>query len=194
MRPIKRQISSHLYLATYITLVVGQTLVHLPVSAQPSKGGGIPVTADNFTRAETDAYFANIVKQAGGTGKFFHRRELEPIDKQIVIRANRDTVYSAGVFDLDAGPVTVTLPKAGKRFRSMIVITQDQYIPAVVYNAGRYTYDRKTIGTRYVMLALRPWSIQMTRKISRECMLCRIERRSNNPAARAGWKYPIGIR
>jgi hypothetical protein len=63
----------------------------------------VPVTADNFTRAESDAYFANIVKQAGGTGRFFHRREIEPVDKQIVIRANRDTVYSAAVFDLDAG-------------------------------------------------------------------------------------------
>ena len=52
----------------------------------------IPVTADNFTRAETDTYFANIVKQAGGPGKFFHRREIEPIDNQIVIRGNRDTV------------------------------------------------------------------------------------------------------
>jgi len=26
----------------------------------------LPVTADNFTRAETDTYFANIVKQAVG--------------------------------------------------------------------------------------------------------------------------------
>src|SRR5689334_575236 len=115
----------------------------------------IPVTADNFTRAETDTYFANIVKQAGGTGKFFHRRDIEPVDNQIVIRGNRDTVYSAAVFDLDAGPVSVTLPEAGKRFRSMIVITQDQYTPAVVYEAGRYTYTRDQIGTRYLMLALR---------------------------------------
>src|SRR6476620_7021234 len=110
----------------------------------------VPVTADNFTRAETDAYFADIVKQAGGTGRFFHRRDIEPVDAQIVIRGNRDTVYSAAVFDLDAGPVTVTLPDAGKRFRSMIVITEDQYTPAVIYNAGRYTYAKKEIGTHYL--------------------------------------------
>ena len=41
----------------------------------------------------------------GGFGKFFHFRELSPIDHQLVIRANRDTLYSAAVFDLDAGPV-----------------------------------------------------------------------------------------
>ncbi len=112
------------------------------------------VTADNFTRAETDTYFANIVKSAGGVGKFFHRREIEPIDNQIVIRGNRDTVYSAAVFDLDAGPVMVTLPDAGKRFMSMIVIDEDQYTPAVYYG-GSHNFTKQQIGTRYLMLALR---------------------------------------
>ncbi len=118
-------------------------------------GNAILVTADNFTRAETDTYFANIVKEAGGPGKFFHRRELEPIDKQIVIRGNRDTLYSAAIFDLDAGPVTITLPDAGKRFMSMIVIDEDQYTPAVFYGAGSHTFTKEQIGTRYLMLALR---------------------------------------
>jgi Protein of unknown function (DUF1254) len=35
---------------------------------------------------------------------------------------NRDTFYSFAVFDLDAGPVTITLPDAGKRFMSLMVI------------------------------------------------------------------------
>jgi hypothetical protein len=121
--------------------------------AQPS-GNPVPVTADNFTRAESDTYFANIVKQAGGPGKFFHRREIEPVENQIVIRANRDTLYSAAVFDLDAGPVTITLPDAGKRFMSLIVIDEDQYTPAVYYG-GSCTFSRRQIGTRYLMLALR---------------------------------------
>ena len=50
---------------------------------------------------------------------------------------NRDTLYSAAVFDLDAGPVTITLPDAGKRFMSMQVIDEDHYVPAVVYGAGK---------------------------------------------------------
>jgi hypothetical protein len=123
--------------------------------ADAHASGAVPVTADNFTRAETDSYFANIVHQVGGLAKWFHRREIEPVDKQIVIRANRDTLYSAAVFDLDAGPVTVTLPATGKRFRSMIVIDEDQYTPEVVYEEGRYTYTKEKIGTRYLMLALR---------------------------------------
>ena len=34
----------------------------------------VPVTAENFTRAESDLYFGNIVK-TGGFGKYDHRRE-----------------------------------------------------------------------------------------------------------------------
>lgn len=52
----------------------------------------IPVTADNFIRAETDLYFGNVVKD-GGFGHFFHNREPTPIDHQLVIRQNRDTLY-----------------------------------------------------------------------------------------------------
>ena len=86
----------------------------------------VPVTAENFIRAESDLYFGNVVKD-GGFGKFHHIRELTPIDHQLVIRQNRDTLYSAGVFDLDAGPVTITLPDAGERFMSMQVIDEDHY-------------------------------------------------------------------
>ena len=140
-----------------LMILVLATVLAIPIGASASKSAGdaLPVTADNFTRAETDTYFANIVKAAGGPGKFFHRRDIEPVDNQIVIRGNRDTIYSAGVFDLDAGPVTVTLPDAGKRFMSMIVIDEDQYTPAVYYGAGSHTFTGKQVGTRYLMLALR---------------------------------------
>jgi hypothetical protein len=94
------------------------------VSAQSPTGNPVPVTPDNFVRAETDLYFGNAVKD-GGVGKFFHHRTPTSIDQQSVIRMNRDTLYSAAVFDLDAGPVTITLPAAGKRFMSMQVINED---------------------------------------------------------------------
>lgn len=72
-----------------------------------------------------------------------------------MIRPNRDTLYSAGVFDLDAGPVTIMLPDAGSRFMSLQVIDEDQYTPAVFYGAGNYTLSKDRIGTRYVLVALR---------------------------------------
>ncbi|KGQ18206.1 DUF1254 multi-domain protein [Lysobacter dokdonensis DS-58] len=122
--------------------------------AASAQEGGAPVTAENFGRAATDIAFANAV-QHGGFGKFDHNRALTPLDKQLVVRQNRDTLYSAAVFDLDAGPVTVTLPDVGKRFLSMQVFDEDQYTYQVAYAPGRYTFTRDKIGSRYVMVALR---------------------------------------
>jgi hypothetical protein len=124
------------------------------VQARTTPDGAVLVSADNFTRAESDLYFSNIVKD-GGFGKFTHIRELTPLDKQLVVRPNRDTLYSAGIFDLDAGPVTISLPEPGGRFMSMQVITEDHYVPAVFYGQGEHILTRDDIGTRYVMVAIR---------------------------------------
>jgi hypothetical protein len=113
-----------------------------------------PVTVDNFIRAESDLYFRNVVKE-GGLGKFAHRREPAAIDNQTVIRLNRDTLYSSALFDLDAAPVTITLPDAGARFRSLMVVNQDHYVPLVAYGAGSQTLTRALIGTRYAVAAVR---------------------------------------
>ena len=72
-----------------------------------------------------------------------------------MIRQNRDTPYSAGMFDLDAGPLTIGLPDAGARFMSLQVITEDHYVPQVIYTAGTHTFTRDAIGTRDVMMAVR---------------------------------------
>ena len=122
--------------------------------AQTPTGDAMPVTADNFIRAETDKTFAGIEKQ-GGFSKFLHFRELSPIDNHTVKRANRDTLYSVGVFDLDAGPVTISLPDAGNRFMTMIVIDEDHYVFTVVYGTGSHLLSREQIGTRYTLVAIR---------------------------------------
>jgi hypothetical protein len=125
--------------------------------AQPAPqapgASAIPVTPDNFNRAETDMLSGTTVKD-GGFGKFVHHRELYPIDAPIV-RPNRDTLYSFSVFDLDAGPATVTLPDAGQRFMSMQLIDEDQYAPEIIYGAGSYSFTREKIGTRYLTLGVR---------------------------------------
>ena len=115
----------------------------------------VPVTADNFIRAESDLMISGTVK-SGGLGKFIHFREPMAIDCPIV-RPNRDTLYSFSEWDLEAGPVTVTLPDAGTRFQTMIVIDQDHYVPQVIYNAGTYKFSKESIGgtTRYLTLGMR---------------------------------------
>ncbi len=143
--------TSKLSLAAFTAACVA-SLVHAAAPAADVQ----PVTVDNFVRAETDLYLGNSVKEAGGVGKLNHSRTPADVDKQTVIRMNRDTLYSFGVFDLDASPVTITLPDAGSRFRSMQVINQDHYVVGdVMYRAGAYTYDRAKVGTRYVFFAIR---------------------------------------
>jgi hypothetical protein len=85
--------------------------------AQSPSGNAIPVTVDNFVLAESDLYMGNMVTE-GGLGKLHHRREPARIDDQIVIRLNRDKLYSSGVFDLDAEPVCPTRASASCRCRS----------------------------------------------------------------------------
>src|SRR6516162_582271 len=131
-----------------VSLLLGAFAARLAHAADP-----VLVTVDNFARAESDLYMGNAVKDAGGTSKFFHHREMMPIERQTVIRPNRDTFYSPAVFDLDAGPVTVMLPDARNRFRSMQVINEDHYVIGnVEYKAGSYKYDKKKVGTRYVLI------------------------------------------
>ncbi|MBA4012183.1 MAG: carboxylesterase [Phenylobacterium sp.] len=115
----------------------------------------ILVTPDNFVRAESDLYFANIIKNENAFARFMHNRAPAPIDHQNVIRLNRDTLYSAIVLDLDAGPAAVTLPDAGRRFMSVQVINEDQYTLSVTYGAGARTLTRDAVGTRYVVVAIR---------------------------------------
>jgi hypothetical protein len=112
------------------------------------------VTPWNFVRAESDTYMGNLAREAGALGKFQHRREPATIENQAVIRLNRDTLYSSSLVDLDAGPVTVTLPDAGKRFMSLMVVSEDHYT-WTEYGAGPHTFDRNKVGTRYALVGIR---------------------------------------
>jgi hypothetical protein len=123
-------------------------------AAQLPSGAAVPVTVGNYNRAQSDVYFSQIVK-TGAFGKFRHGRELAPIVSRGIVRPNRDTLYSFAVFDFDAGPVTVTLPDAGKRYMVMQVVNEDQYTPAVFYGAGRHTLTKEGIGTRYAIVVVR---------------------------------------
>lgn len=116
--------------------------------------GKIIVTPDNFIRAESDVYMAAQAKD-GAFGAFKHTREPAPVDRQLIVRLNRDTIYSSGVFDLDAGPVTISLPDSGDRFLSALVINQDHYNPQVFYGAGTHTLTKDSVGTRYAMVGVR---------------------------------------
>ena len=114
----------------------------------------VKVTVFNFVRAESDMKFKQY-GEYGAFAKMFHIRQPVPMDKQDVIRMNRDTLYSAGVFDLTT-PVTISKPDPAGRFQSMLIINQDHsmHLP-VEYGAGEFTLTKEKVGTRYVMVVIR---------------------------------------
>lgn len=138
-------------LAVLATLIVSGTALAQAASPAPKP---IPVTAENFVRAESNRYLSAVVRE-GGFARLIHNRSLAPIEQQSVPHLNRDTLYSAGVFDLDAGSVTVTLPDPGQRFMSMQWISEEQFTQGVFYGGGSWTLTRADIGTRYVLVGIR---------------------------------------
>ncbi len=114
----------------------------------------IVVNVDNFDRAQTDFEYAGIIKQAGGINKVHSNRTPTPIDKQNIIRMNRDTLYSTGVINISKG-ATVLLPDVGKRYMSLMIINNDGYVNDVYYGAGSYTLTVEKFDTPYVGVVIR---------------------------------------
>ena len=110
------------------------------------------VTVDNFVRAETDEIMKAYVK-AGGFGKFVHFREPTPLDKQDVVRMNRDTLYSMAVIDMTQ-PVTLIKPESD-RFQSFLLINQDHSMLPVIHEDGTFTIPPAFVKTRYLIVVVR---------------------------------------
>ena len=70
-----------------MSLLIASSVASIQTTASPAE----PVTVDNYNRAQTDVYFASVVKN-GGFGKFRHGRELTPPAQQAIPRPNRDTL------------------------------------------------------------------------------------------------------
>jgi hypothetical protein len=138
-----------------IKTIVASGLLAFAFQAAAQNAAPLPVNVHNFIRAETDLYFSKAALEDGAFGKLRHRRFMAEIDSQDVVRMNRDTLYSSGVFDLEAAPLKITLPDAGNRFMSMQVISQDHYTTDVVYGPGVFTYTKAKVGTRYVYVIIR---------------------------------------
>lgn len=114
----------------------------------------VVVNVDNFDRAQTDFEFGGIIKMTGGVNKIHSNRKTTPIDKQNVIRMNRDTLYSLGVVNISKG-ATVTLPDTGKRYMSLMVINNDGYVNEVFYGGGSYKLTMEKFDTSFVGLVIR---------------------------------------
>ena len=123
-------------------LLIASALYLTPVAL--SAEDSVKVTADTYVRAETDYQFKTYVDKLGSFGKFFHNRKPYDVNNQTTVRANRDTLYSFGVFDLNS-PVTITLPEPKGRYQCLMPISFRMWL-----SSSRMTREhlKFRIGTR----------------------------------------------
>ena len=117
--------------------------------AEPTK-----VNAMNFIEAQTAMQFDTYQKQAGGVNKVHNNRQPVPVDNQPTIRMNRDTLYSMIVVDISES-ATITLPDAGSRYRSIMVVNEDNYINAVYLDGGAHELTTEKFGSDHVWIVIR---------------------------------------
>jgi hypothetical protein len=114
----------------------------------------IIVNVDNFVRAETNMQFDRNGKVGGGVNALGHLRKPTPIEAQTVIRMNRDTLYSFAVVDISKG-ATLSMPDAGNRYMTAMVVNQDHYVNRVYNQGGTYHLSMEEFDTPYVFVAAR---------------------------------------
>ena len=114
------------------------------------------VTITNYVRAESDLQMRGYVEQMDCFGRFVHVRAPYDVHHQVTVRANRDTLYSWGVFDLTT-PLTVHLPESDGRYQSLMTVSQDHSVEAH-YSPATVTLTTDNIGTRYVTLVVRTFA------------------------------------
>ena len=75
------------------------------------------VTQQTYCRAETDRTFYNATQLTGGINNLFSFRNVTPLDRQTVVRMNKDTLYTVALVDTSKG-ATITVPEmpAGRYF------------------------------------------------------------------------------
>jgi len=151
--PRRRNELEHVQVNSFRAILAATLLVAVasPVLAAE---GPVTVNVENYARAETDMQIGRMLKMAGGVNKLIHNREPTPLDKQLVIRMNRDTLYSFAIVDISKG-ATVTMPEAGERYMSLMVVNNDGYINKVYQGGGTYKLTMEEFDTPYVVLAVR---------------------------------------
>ena len=115
----------------------------------------VKVNVDNFVRAETASQIDRTLMVLDiNINTWGHIRTPTPLDAQNVIRMNRDTLYSAALIDISRG-ATLTIPDAGDRYLTIMVVNEDHYINKVYHGAGAYELTMEEFHTPYVFLSAR---------------------------------------
>ncbi|WP_235619875.1 DUF1254 domain-containing protein [Gulosibacter faecalis] len=133
----------------------------------------ILVSAENYARAESARMFTAFTARAEGSNRWNHGRQPTPIDAQTVIRMNRDTLYSANVLDVSQG-ATITVPDAGGRYVSVMLVSEEHYIERILHEPGTYELTAEQLGSEFVLAAARVLVDPQSPTTSRRSRPCRM--------------------
>lgn len=114
----------------------------------------VPVSVENFVRAETDRMFSVLQAQAGGVNRMKHNRAPTPIDDQPGDPDEPRHALQRAIVDISEG-ATVTIPDGGERYVSVMVVNQDHYINRILHDAGQYTLTVDEFDTPWVTVGAR---------------------------------------
>ena len=130
--------------------VLGESLLVAALLASSAASAGVlerPSDADlmAFKVYHHMEYMETTAKQAGGTNKLLHTKELPTEGTDPVVTPALDHIYTKVVVDLSEGPVTVEYPQIEEgRYYSIHVTDQEHYtIYDEIHPTGKYTIVRK---------------------------------------------------
>ena len=96
-----------------ITIIAAAFVVSIsflmPCPASAADSESVTVNVEQFPTAETHHMMKISIDSFDCLGKWSHMPGFTPIDKQNVVRMNRDTLYSSLMLDLTE-PATITMP------------------------------------------------------------------------------------
>lgn len=90
------------------------------------------------------------IRQPESLGRFLHRREPIFLERAAP-GAQRAALYSIALFDLEDGPVTVTLPRPGRRQMTLTAMDERHALQAVFNGPGAHTLNGARLGAGRVM-------------------------------------------
>lgn len=114
----------------------------------------IPVTLDNFVRAASDNEIAKYLDLIGGINQFVHYDAPVSIGEQVTIRSNRDVLMSVAVINISEG-ARLSMPDDEGRYRSAMVVNQEQYVNNVLHDGGAYELTMDEFETEFVLVFVR---------------------------------------
>lgn len=136
-----------------ILLTIGPAHLEAKESA-PNASETVPVTLEQFPTAETHHMMQVAIESFDCLGKWSHMPGFTPIEKQNVVRMNRDTFYSSLMLDLSE-PATLIKPNIQGRYQSILVVNEAHFAMLTAYEPGKYKLTKEEMGSRYVAVIAR---------------------------------------